>query len=168
MVNIIIKEQQLQQAAAENNGAFVNIFVDAIYKEIGGELTADTMSELNSQQITLLAYCILRDEVMNGGFVQLIHNGYGDFIFRNPLDKALRNWGLNDLYKVINSAHSLYKKYHEQIEEDCSDDEFMAMYEQFPEFDTYDDDFVAHEEYWTNIIAHYIDEHINDFAKIEK
>ena len=118
-------------------------------------------------QVTLLAWDVLHEEVMDGGFVQLIHNGYGPFIFKNPLAKALKLWGLRELSKLIYSAHTLYIKYGEQIERDCTDDEFMALFEQFPEFDDLDDTFVEEEENWTADIAHYIDEHIERFATIE-
>lgn len=147
--------------------AFVGCFVAAIKEAIGGELTGDNMSELNSDQITLLAWQTLHDEVMDGGFVQLIHNGYGPFIFKNPLAKALKLWGLRDLSKLIYDAHTLYNKYHEQIERECDEDEFMALFEQFPEFDDMDDEFVEQEEAWTEQIARYIDNNIEKFATIK-
>ena len=53
-------------------------------------ISADNMGELNSDQITLLGYLMLRDSVMDGGFVELIHNGLGEFIFFNPFGKAVR------------------------------------------------------------------------------
>ena len=147
--------------------AFVGCFVAAIKEAIGGELTGDNMSELNSDQITLLAWQTLHDEVMDGGFVQLIHNGYGPFIFKNPLAKALKLWGVRDLSKLIYDAHTLYNKYHEQIERECDEDEFMALFEQFPEFDDMDDEFVEQEEAWTEQIARYIDNNIEKFATIK-
>ena len=147
--------------------AFVGCFVAAIKEAIGGELTGDNMSELNSDQITLLAWQTLHDEVMDGGFVQLIHNGYGPFIFKNPLAKALKLWGMRDLSKLIYDAHTLYNKYHEQIERECDEDEFMALFEQFPEFDDMDDEFVEQEEAWTEQIARYIDNNIEKFATIK-
>lgn len=157
----------MREAAGEGMDAFVGCFVSATKEAIGGELTAETMAELNSDQVTLLAWDILHEEVMDGGFVQLIHNGYGPFIFKNPLAKALKLWGLRELSKLIYSAHTLYIKYGEQIERDCTDDEFMALFEQFPEFDDLDDTFVEEEENWTADIAHYIDENIERFATIE-
>lgn len=166
MKEVRIKETSVQHAAEKGMDAFIGVFVESIYAAIGGKLTADTMAELNADQITLLAYCILRDEVTDGGFVQLIHNGYGGFIFRNPFGKAVRNWGLTDLYKVVNKAHKLYNKYHVDIERDCDDEEFMAMFERFGKFDDCDDIFVENEEEWTAEVAHYVDEHIGNFAQI--
>jgi len=168
MKQVTIQDATLQKAATEGMDAFVGAFVVAIKETIGGELTTDTLSELNSDQITLLAWDTLHQEVMDGGFVQLIHNGYGPFIFKNPFAKAVKLWGMRELSRLIYDAHSLYVKYHEQIERDCTDDEFMALFEQFPEFDDLDDEFVEREEEWTEQVAHYIDEHIEKFANVEK
>lgn len=167
MKEVIVKDADLQQAAMEGMDAFLQVFVKATYDAIGGELTAETMQELNADQITLLAWNILHEEVMDGGFVQLIHNGYGPFIFKNPLAKALKLWDLKELSKLIYEAHTLWLKHRENIEKDCTDDEFMALFEQFPDFDDLDDLFVEHEEEWTEDIAHYVDDHLERFATIE-
>jgi hypothetical protein len=164
---VIVSDNSLQQAALEGMDAFVGVFVDAIRNAIGGELTTETMAELNSDQITLLAWDMLHAEVMDGGFVQLIHNGLGPFIFKNPFAKAIRLWGLRDLSKMIYEVHTLWLKYREDIEQDCTDEEFMALFERFPEFDEYDDQFVESEEQWTDDIAHYIDDNLEKFATIK-
>lgn len=167
MIQVTINDSTLRQAADEGMDAFVGAFIQAIKDAIGGELTAETLGELNSDQITLLAWDVLHEEVMDGGFVQLIHNGYGPFIFKNPFAKAVKLWGMRELSKLVYDAHTLYVKYHEQLEKDCTDDEFMALFEQFPEFDDMDDLFVEQEEAWTEQIARYIDEHIEKFATIQ-
>ena len=116
MKQVTISDIVLRQAAGEGMDAFVGCFVAAIKEAIGGELTAETLSELNSDQLTLLAWDTLHQEVMDGGFVQLIHNGYGTFIFKNPFAKAVKLWGLRDLSKLIYDAHSLWLKYRSEIE----------------------------------------------------
>ena len=168
MKEVIVKDERLQQAAMEGMDAFVKVFVDAIREAIGGELTAETMGELNSDQVTLLAWDILHEEVMDGGFVQLIHNGYGPFIFKNPFAKAVKLWGLRELSKLIYDAHTLWLKHRDEIERELTDEEFMALFEQMPDFDDLDDQFIESEEEWTSAIAHYIDEHIENFAEIEQ
>ena len=147
---------------------FLKVFTDAIMASVGGELTADTMAELNSDQITLLAYDILHNEVMDGGFVQLIYNGYGSFLFRNPFAKAIKGWGIDELASLVKKAGKLYFKYKNEIERECTDDEFMAMFEQYPEFDDLDDLFVENEETWTGMVACYVDEHIERFVTVEE
>lgn len=168
MKEVVINEIDIVSAANEGMDSFLSLFVKSIKDSIGGELTAETMPMLNVNQITLLAYDIFHEEVMDGGFVQLIHNGYGGFIFQNPFAKVLKMWGLRDLSKLIYNGRELYFKYKDKLEKDCSDEEFMALFEQFPEFDDLDDDFVEHEEEWTEQIAIYVDEHISDFARVER
>lgn len=167
MTEVVISDAALQQAAGEGMDAFLRVFIDATKAAIGGELTAETIGELNADQVTLLAWDTLHEEVMDGGFVQLIHNGYGPFIFKNPLAKALKLWGLRDLSKLIYDAHTLWLKHRETIERDCTGEEFMALFEQFPEFDDLDDEFVEHEEEWTSMIAHYVDENLERFCRVK-
>lgn len=166
MKEVIINKSAVINAANEGIDEFLKVFTDACYQSVGGELTAGTMLELNSSQIALIAYDIMRSEVMDGGFVQLIHNGYGGFIFLNPFAKVMRAWGLKDLQDLIYAGRKLYEKYHAQIERECSDEEFMAMFEQFEDFDDLDDEFVENEEGYTDSIAHYVDDHTDEFATI--
>ncbi|WP_370798263.1 DMP19 family protein [Xylanibacter rarus] len=163
-----VKDSDLRNAASAGMDEFLKVFTDAIMASVDGELTADTMAELNSDQITLLAYDILHNEVMDGGFVQLIYNGYGSFLFRNPFAKAIKGWGIDELASLVKKAGKLYFKYKNEIERECTDDEFMAMFEQYPEFDDLDDLFVENEETWTGMVACYVDEHIERFVTVEE
>lgn len=165
-IQVTIDDQTLRRAASDGMDAFVNTFVQATREAIGGELTGENMGLLASDQITLLAWDMLHEEVMDGGFVQLIHNGYGPFIFKNPVAKAFKLWGLRELSKLIYDAHTLYVKYGEAIERECTDEEFMALFEKYSDFDDLDDAFVEHEEEWTAEIAEYIDQHIDSFAVV--
>ena len=119
---------------------------------------------------------MLRDEVMDGGFIQLIHNGLGPFIFLNPFAKAMRLWGeeietegtaiLHDFSKLIYKGRKLFEQYGEELTRPCSDEEFMALFEQYPAFDDLDDAFIEAEEDITTLIAYYIDKHIGDLVEI--
>ena len=50
---------------------------------------------------------------------------------------------------------------------DCTDEEFMALFEQYPAFDNLDDAFIEDEENITARIACYVDDHLNDFVEIQ-
>ena len=168
MTEPTLSDNALRQAAQQGMDAFVAAITGAIRQAIGGELTAENMQQLNADQVTLLAWDTLHEEVMDGGFIQLIHNGYGPFIFKNPFAKALNKmWGMRELSKLVYDAHTLYAKYGKELEQDCTDDEFMALFEQYPEFDDLDDLFVENEEQYTEQVARYLDEHIERFVTIE-
>ena len=169
MINVTIHDETLRKAAAQGTDAFVDAFVTAIKDAVGGQLTQENIAQLNADQMTLLVWDVLHQEVMDGGFVQLIHNGYGPFVFKNPFAKAVKQlWGMRELSKLVYDAHTIYNKYGEKLERECTDEEFMALFEQYPEFDDMDDTFVEEEEAWTEQIARYIDEHIDHFAKIDE
>ena len=162
LVEIILKE------CDEHSRWSNNCIVESMCKILASvsSLNSDTMAELNADQMTLLAWEILHEEVMDGGFLQLLYNGYAPFFFQNPFGKMMRLWGLDDVARLINKARKLYNKYHTEIDADVSDDEFMQLYERMPEFDELDDCFVENEEQWTGMVACYIDEHIDRFAKV--
>ena len=87
---IEITDTALQTAAAEGIDAFLRAFTDKYREALGGDPTAETISRLNGEQHSLLAYRIFRDEVTEGGFCQLIQNGYGVYIFDNPFARVMR------------------------------------------------------------------------------
>lgn len=163
---IQISDNALRQAAGEGMDAFIQVFTDAYLQELGGRLTAEGMPLLTGEQHSLLAYRIFRDEVMEGGFCQLIQNGYGAYIFHNPFAKAMRLWGVDGLAKLVYAARKVYEAHREDLERERTDDEFMAMYEQYEAFDDLEDEFLEHEEEFTALVATYVDEHLELFAEV--
>lgn len=164
MTDVRIQDAELREAAMEGWDAFLNLVIDKTREAIGGELTAENMAQMSSQQITLIGYATLRDELMDGGFVQLIHNGYAPFFFRNPFDKAVRAWGMADLCSLIRHAKKQYQRYRDDIEKEMSDEEFMSLYERLPAFEDLDDEFVSNEEKWSEQVATYVDDHLEEFV----
>lgn len=168
MSKVTIRDEKLQEAAKGGMDSFIQCFIDAYLEAIGGELNAETMPLLNANQITLLAYHYFREEVMDGGFVQLIYNGWGPFIFENPFAKAMREFGMRDFSKLVYKARKLYDEHKAEITKERTDEEFMAMFEQYDEFAELDDEFIEMEEQVTAMFAYYIDEHLTDFIEVEK
>ena len=117
-----------------------------ILARVGGSLTMESMQRLTADEVTLLAYCTLREEVMDGGLVQLIYNGYGPFIFLNPFAKVMRLWGLKDFSKLLYEGRKFFEAHGAEIQQDMSEEDFMALFEQYPEADDFDDTFIENEE----------------------
>ena len=163
-----ITDAALQKAAGEGMDEFIQVFTDKYKEVIGGEWTAESMPLLSGEQHSLLAYQIFRDEVMVGGFCQLIQNGYGGYIFDNPFAKAMRLWGAEEFGKLIYKAKKIYDEHREDLEKERTEDEFMAMYEQYEAFDELEEGYFEMEEEVTALVARYVDEHLDLFAKIVK
>ena len=168
-MTIKINDKDLATAANEGMDQFLTTIINAFKQQVGEEeLNVQAMQQLTADQITLWGYMILRDELMDGGFVQLIYNGYGPFIFDNPFAKAMRLWGLHDFSKLLYKAKKVYDEHKVDLTKERSDEDFMALFEQYPEFDDLDDEFVEEEEDITSAVAYYVDEHMTDFVEIVK
>ena len=164
---IEINDSALQEAALEGMDEFIQVFTTKYLEVLGGELKAENMGLLTGEQHALLSYQIFRDEVMSGGFCQLIQNGYGAYLFDNPFAKAMRLWGAKEFSKLVYKAKEIYDANREELEKERTDEEFMAMYEQFEVFDDIEETYFEMEELVTTQIAEYIDEHLELFAKIQ-
>lgn len=163
---IQIKDSVLATAAEKGMDEFLKVFTDAYLETIGGELTAETMSLLNGSQHTLLAWHFFSTEMRDGGFVQLIQNGYGGYIFGNPFAKAIKQFGAVELGKLIYKAKEIYDPNKAELERETTDEEFNALYVDFEVFDDLEEIYFNIEEQQTALIAAYVDDNIADFAEI--
>ena len=151
--------------AKEDNKTDILSIAEGFLSNLGEELNADNMNKLNSQQLTLLAYYLFRREMLEGGMIQLIYNGHGPFIFENPFAKCMRLWGLHDFSKLLYDGRRLYSQYRDAIMEANTDEDFMALYEQHPEMDVIDDEFVETEPSITEQLNEYVEQHLDAFIK---
>jgi hypothetical protein len=152
-------------AKIQEDSDFIKGLAEEYMQHIGGSINADNMQMLTTSQHTLLAYSIILDEVMEGGFIQLIMNGWGPYIFFNPFATILREWGAVDLARIINKAKKEYQKYRVELEKDCSDEEFMALYEKLDKLNELGDDFLDDiQEVATPLIAQYVRDNMDEFT----
>lgn len=149
-----------------NDTDFITALTNAYLKHIGGALTAENMHMLNTDQHSLLAYRYLLEEVMEGGFIQLIHNGYGPYVLEGPFPLVMKKmWGFKDFAKLLFDVRCEYHKHKEEICADLSEEEFMALYEQLEELNDFGDDFLDDfQEKLTPAIARYVRENGERFG----
>ena len=165
---IQISENQIADTLKKNDVDLINLFTDAYLSEIDNDLNADNMQKLSGYQHALLAYKFFREEVTRGGFVQLIQNGYGGYIFDNPTAKAFKIFGAEDTAKVIYKAKEIFDANRAELERDTTDEEFHAMYVDFEVFDELEERYFGIEQKQNGIIASYINENRSLFAEIVK
>lgn len=53
----------------------------------------------------------------------------------------MRLWGAEDFGKLVYRAKKIYDAHREDLERERTDDEFMAMYEQYEAFDELEEEF---------------------------
>lgn len=135
----------------------LNALTDQLIARIDGQLTDDNMNLLSLNEHCLLAYRYLRDEVMDGGFIQLIQNGYGPYVLLGPFPMLMKKeWGQKQFGQFLFDVAREYKAHRAELEADKSDEDFMAQYEQFEALNDYGDDYLDdYEETVTPAIVEY-------------
>ena len=119
------------------------------------------------KQHTLLAYNYLYGEVCNGGFIQLIQNGYGGYVFDNPFSDYLREWGVEKIAEIVDKAKVIYEQHKEKLEAQTSLEEFSEMYDEITDFEPLEDQFYEVMDKETKLIKNYVENYLAEFAVIE-
>jgi hypothetical protein len=156
---------QLLQAWEQGPESYIRLITDAYLAAIGGQVTAENIAILTPDQHTLLAYRYMLDEVMEGGFVQLIQNGLGPYVLSGPFALMLKKqWGMKDFAKFIHNVRHEYHAHKAELEAELDEEEFMALYEKFETLNELGDDFLdVYQESVTPDIAGYVRQHESDF-----
>ena len=146
---------------------YLNAVTDQLIERIGGQLNESNMNMLSLDEHCMLAYRYLRDEVMEGGFIQLIQNGYGPYVLLGPFPMLLKKeWEMKQFGQFLFDVAREYKKHREELEADKSDEDFMAQYEQFEALNDYGDEYLDdYEETVTPQIADYYKTHHYEESK---
>lgn len=165
---IEITDEALMKGAEEGMDGFIKVFTDKYLEVTGGVINAETMPLLSGYQHSLLGYHFFREEIDEGGFIQLIQNGYGPYIFDNPFAKAMRLFGAKEFSKLVYAAKKIFDENRADLEKECSEEEFMAMYERYSVFDDLEEEYMEMEEEVTTRIAEYVDNNLDQFAVIIK
>jgi hypothetical protein len=145
-----------EQLLALQGEEFIKTLTDKYLAIIGNTINVETMAVLNGYQHTLLAYRYFCEEVKSGGFVQLIQNGYGTYIFRNPFAKTLKTFGAENLSKLVYKAQNIYFEHAEELEKETTEEQFLAMYVDFEDFDEIEEAFFEIEEEQTALIVNHV------------
>lgn len=173
---IHLNQQQVKEKYEELDGiAFIQWLTDGYLAAIGGTLTAENMDELSNEQHTVLCYRYLLDEVMEGGFIQLIQNGFAPYVLDGPFPMVVKKvWGeqvgedvavMKNFSKLLYAARSEYHRHEGAFDVDMSDEDFMALYEQLEELNELGDDFLDdHQEEVTPLVAQLIVANLNMYA----
>lgn len=148
-------------------GQLIEQVTDAYLKTIGGTLTADNMDNLTADQHSILCYRYILDEVMQGGFIQLILNGYAPYVLEGPFPMVVKKmWEMKDFSKLLYEAKKQYHYHSEELNRDMDEEEFMALYEQLDELNELGDDFLEeHQETVTPLVAKMIVDNWDRYGK---
>lgn len=143
-------EEEGYRAKAE--GDYIHQLATEFLQSVGGTLTDENMGRLTTEQHSVIAYDYLREEALEGGFIQLLHNGYGPYVIDGALPIYVKKtWNLKEFSKLLFAVRKEYHAHRQELEEDMSDEDFMALYEKLEKLNDLGDDFLDDYEEDTTI-----------------
>ena len=151
---------------SESDEQFVYTLADRCfaYLERHGE---DAGERLTDEQHTLMAYVFLDSQVQEGGFLQLIATGYGDYVFANPLADSLRRWKIKPTPKILDQAKTLYQRYGAEIEELAGQGSGLEdIRRRYGIFEELDGEYYEASESDIQAVAEYIENEWSKFADL--
>jgi hypothetical protein len=145
----------------------------------------ETMPKLNSSQQTYLTFYLIDGSMryggshsdpanpaenwsIKGGFLQLMYDGYGEYVFEKPFAKRIKTWGAIKISEIVEKARSIYEKHKNRVEKIKTEKELSSLCSEITDFEMLDDEYrmVSSEE--TEKIKEYIENNTNEFATIDE
>ncbi|RSK44456.1 DMP19 family protein [Hymenobacter perfusus] len=155
----------LTQANADD-WEYLFVFIDAYTSQAEPDMLVNQLFSFPDDACTLILYSELHGQVTNGGFIQLIQNGYGRLIFDNPLAQDLERWGALQLARIVQEAGVIYHTHKSLLERKRTLAEFSALYKEFQYFDPLETRFYEVMDEQTALIRTYVEQHNAQFAHV--
>lgn len=147
---------------------FLFAILDLYYDEMEKNGEKSVFSRVNDHQAILLIFNDLYGQVTNGGFIQLIYNGYGFSVFESEFINLLESIGIVKIQNILERAKIFYKKYREKFENvNCENwDDFAELYKKCPEFEKLDEEFYEVMDAEVSILKNFVEKNLSDFVTI--
>ncbi len=149
---------------ADDHWAFLNEILAAYQEAITED--ANVQNQMSLAQHALMAYAAFHSNVAVGGFIQLVQNGYGGYIFDNPFGQTFGSWGATMTASLIDRARPIYEEKKEELEKETTLEEFAKMYEAIPDFDELDETYSKVMEEEAILVMTYVRKNLGEFVKV--
>ncbi|GAA4452745.1 hypothetical protein GCM10023092_12100 [Rurimicrobium arvi] len=125
--------------ALREKGDFAALFealVMPVHEELYKRQDFSFIETLSPGQELLLRYDYVRMQVIQGGFIQLIQNGYIDLL--PPMPAMLTQVGATEMAKILDDVLRVFSLNSETLGKETTVEEFAQLYEEFREFEELD------------------------------
>lgn len=118
------------------------MLAEPLHEELFRQQNFEFLDFLNNGQRAVLLLDYVRAQVLQGGFIQLIQNGYVDLLL--PLIETLKSIeSSEDFIKTLDDSLKVYVLNRELLDKETTVTEFGKLYEEFKEFELLDAAFAA-------------------------
>lgn len=129
--------QQVLEAGSDET--LFRFLTDPLHEELYRQQSFDFMDMLSEGQQLFLAYDYVCGQVGQGGFIQLLANGYIGLLPDMPL--LLERVGATAMAQVIDDVIRVYVLKLNLFTDEMSNEEFARLYEELKEFEILDQRF---------------------------
>lgn len=144
--------------------AYFDLLVQPLHEELYKRQDFNFLDELSEEQQLLLSFDYVRQQVGQGGFIQLIQNGYIGLLPQMP--GWLYNLQDEEMAKVIDDVLKVYVLNHEMLDKTTTVEEFALLYEELKEFEIIDERFHAAADATRDKILNYATGHTGEFITV--
>lgn len=154
------------EAALQNKDETVlyELLVEPLHEALYKENDFAFMNRLSDGQQLLLSFDYVRNQVGQGGFIQLLVNGYAPLLLNMP--QWLGSTGADEMAQVIDDALKVYVLNINYFKPDISVEDFGKLYEELKEFEAIDKRYEALCPDTIHKIAQYITGHLSEYCQI--
>jgi len=156
----IFKEKQ---ASADSDDLY-ELLVTPLHEELYKRQTFDFFNDLSIGQQLLISYDYVRSQVEQGGFIQLIQNGYIGLLPSMP--GWLQVIGAQEMAQTLDNVLKIFVQHRDILSKERSVEEFALLYNEFKELEQSDSDFARFNEPTVRLILEYAGHHPEEFVAL--
>lgn len=153
-------------SATTNGEDYLYVLIEAYERLASPDIPLAKLDSFTNEAAVLLLFSTLKGQVENGGFIQLIQNGYGPALFESPFMRDIASWGATQLAELTEQASSIYQANKEYLERPRAIPEFSALYKEFRAFEPLEDRYYDIMASQMAIVRAYVEQHLSQFARV--
>lgn len=156
--------KEIYNAQLNDYHSLYNTLVEPLHEKLYAVQSIDLLDDLSEGQQLLLSYDYVRTQVMQGGFIQLIQNGYVGLLADMP--GWLYKINAPEMAQTLDDVLKVYVLNRELLDRQTTVEEFALLYQELKEFEEIDERFARLNDETIVKMMEYATAHIDEFATI--
>jgi hypothetical protein len=153
-----------QLKESDDFGTLYETLVLPLHEELYKRQDFSFIETLSPGQELMIRYDYVRMQVLQGGFIQLIQNGYIGLLPAMP--NMLLQVGAPDMAALLDDVLKVYTLNVEYLSKETSVEEFARLYQEFTEFILLDERFTQLNEHTERSIVEYALKYPDEFMDL--
>jgi hypothetical protein len=160
----LVTNDVLQGKLSAGTEELFEFLVEPIHEELYRRQDFTFIDQLSEGQQLLVSYDYVRLQVLQGGFIQLIQNGYIGIL--PPMPAWLQTIGAAEMAKLIDDVLKVYVLNRELLDKSTTVEEFARLYDELGEFAILDEQFSRLNEPTIQLMIDNARKNLVDYVKL--